>query len=86
MGTTSKYNGKLNVFGKILREYRLQNDLSMAQVSVKFQLLGIDLSSQSIHLIENGRRVIKDYELGGFAKIFGISTDKLFKEFYKELE
>lgn len=30
MGTTSKYNGKLNVFGNILKEYRLKNDLSMA--------------------------------------------------------
>lgn len=86
MGTTSKYNGKLNVFGNVLKEYRLKNDLSMAQLSNKLQLLGIDLPAQSIHLIENNRRIIKDYELGGFAKIFNISTDKLFKEFYKELE
>ena len=86
MGKTTKYNGKLNIFGDILKEYRLQNDFSMAQLSNKFQLLGIDLCPQSIQLIENNRRIIKDYELGGFLKIFNVSADKLYKNFYKDLE
>ena len=34
----------------------------------------------------NGSRIIKDYELAGFSKIFNISTDELLKDFIKELE
>lgn len=84
MGITLKYNGNLNVFGKTLKEYRLQNDLSMEQLSAKFQLLGINLPAQSISLIEKGRRIIKDYELAGYVKIFKISSDKLFNNFFNE--
>ena len=86
MGITHKYNGKLNIFGNIIKKYRLENDLSLIQLSNKLQLLGIDLPAQSIHLIENDRRAIKDYELCGFSKIFNISIDELFKDFYNNFE
>ena len=85
MGTTHKYNGNLNILGSVLKEYRLQNDLSLIQLSNKLQLLGIELPAQSIYLIENNRRVIKDYELAGFIRILNISLDNLFNDFYKSL-
>ena len=49
-------------------------------------LIGIDIPRSSIQKIEIGDRVIKDYELVGFSKIFKVSPDALLSEFIKELE
>lgn len=84
MGTTLKYNGQLNIFGPIIKEYRLQNDLSLEKLSAKLQLLGINLPSQSLHSIENDTRAIKDFELMGLVKILNIPILNLFDNFFRE--
>lgn len=68
MKSTIKYkDGKLNAIGKIIKEYRNQNNLTQEQLSNKMQLLGIDMSINSLKKIECGDRIIKEYEL---ARIF----------------
>ena len=68
MTRTIKYkNGKLNAIGKVIKEYRNHNQLTQLQLSSKMQLLGLDMSIDSLKKIESGKRIIKDYEL---ARIF----------------
>lgn len=86
MNNITKYNDKLNILGKTLKSYREQNNWSLSKVSDELMLNGIDIPKSSIQRIEVGRRVIKDYELVGFAKIFKVSPNILLKDFIKELE
>lgn len=86
MNNITKYNGKLNILGHTLKSYRIKQGWSLAQTSDQLMLIGIDIPRSSIQKIEISDRVIKDYELVGFSKIFKVSPDALLSDFIKELE
>lgn len=85
MNNSTKYNGKLNVIGKKIKYYREKGNLSQQGLSNKLQLVGVDIPKNSLQRIEKGNRIIKDYELAGFAKVFKISADTLLEEFMQDL-
>lgn len=85
MNNITKYNDKLNILGKTIKSYREKNGWSLSKLSDELMLKGIDIPKSSIQRIEVGRRVIKDYELVGFAKIFKVSPNILLKDFIEEL-
>lgn len=85
MNNSRRYNNKLNVIGSVIRHYRELNGLSLTKLSNKLQLLGIDIPKNSLQLLEMGERIITEYELAGFAKVFNISTDTLLEDFIKTL-
>ena len=70
----SKYNNFKNISGSILRELRTNDGLSQQQLAEKLQLLGVELTSKEISKIENDKRLVQDFELFAFAKIFGVSA------------
>ena len=39
------------------------------------QLLGLELTSKEISKIENDNRLVQDFELFAFAKVFNVSAD-----------
>lgn len=86
MNNSTKYNDNLNVIGEKIKYYREMNNLSLSQLSDKLQLMGIDIPKNSLQRLEKGKRIIKEYELAGFSKIFKVSTDELLKDFINELE
>lgn len=86
MRNSVKYNGKLNVIGEKIKQYRELNNLSQSQLSDKLQLLGIYIPKNSIQKIENGKRTIHEFELAGLSKVLKVSTDKLLEDFLNELE
>ena len=63
MFSTINYNSKLNAIGFKLREYRINNNFTQEYVCKEFQLLGIDMSVNSLKKLEKGDRIIKEYEL-----------------------
>ena len=85
MNNNVKYNGKLNVIGSVIREYRKNQNLSQSDLSAKLTLLGIDIPKNSVQRLECGNRIIKDFELAGISKVLNISTDVLLKDFIKSL-
>lgn len=85
MNNNVKYNGKLNVIGSVIREYRENQNLSQSDLSAKLTLLGIDIPKNSVQRLECGSRIIKDFELAGISKVLNISTDVLLKDFIKSL-
>lgn len=85
MYQSSKYNNKLNVTGRKIKELRIKNHLSLSSLSIKLALLGIDISKPSLHKLENGNRVIKDYELYGLSYVFNIPLSDLLSDFEKEI-
>lgn len=85
MYQSSKYDNKLNVTGRKIKELRQKNHLSLSNLSIKLALMGIDISKPSLHKLENGNRVIKDYELHGLSQVFNIPLSDLLSDFEKEI-
>ncbi len=85
MYQSSKYNNKLNVTGKKIKELRIKNHLSLSNLSIKLALMGIDISKPSLHKLENGNRIIKDYELYGLSEIFNVPVSELLSDFASEM-
>lgn len=50
--------------------------MSQKQVAEKLQLEGIDLTEKEISKIEHNNRLVHDFELFAFAKIFKVSADE----------
>lgn len=72
----TKYNKFRNISGNKLSELRKVNKMSQQELAEKLQLEGIDLTSKEISKIENNKRLVQDFELFAFAKIFGVSADE----------
>ena len=73
-------NGKCNISGVKIRELREVSNLSQEQLAAKLQLAGLNLNQKAISRIETGERVVPDYELLFFAKIFNVSVLDLLKK------
>ena len=71
----TKYNDFRNVSGGKLKELRKKAKLSQQDLAEKLQLEGIDLTSKEISKIETNKRLVQDFELFTFAKIFNVSAD-----------
>ncbi len=72
----TKYNEYRNISGIKLSKLRKANKMSQKELAEKLQLEGIDLTSKEISKIENNKRLVQDFELFAFAKIFGVSADE----------
>ncbi len=70
-----KYNEYRNISGIKLKELRNIAKMSQKQVAEKLQLEGIDLTEKEISKIEHNNRLVHDFELFAFAKIFNVSAD-----------
>lgn len=71
----TKYSEFRNISGNKLRELRKSIKMSQQDLAEKLQLEGIDLTSKEISKIENNKRLVQDFELFAFAKIFKVSAD-----------
>ena len=72
----TKYNNVKNISGNKLKELRKNAKMSQQDLAEKLQLEGIDLTSKEISKIETNNRLVQDFELFAFAKIFKVSTDE----------
>ena len=82
----SKYNDRLNVSSKKIKELRLKKHLSLSGLSTKLALMGIDISKPSLHKLETGKRILKDYELYGLSYVFQVPIEELLNDFITELK
>ena len=72
----TKYNDLKNISGNKLKELRKKYKMSQQDLAKKLQLEGIDLTSKEISKIETNNRLVQDFELFAFAKIFKVSADE----------
>lgn len=73
-------NNELNLSGKRIREARLRLGLSQEALAAKLQLLGLQLGQIGVSKIENGKRVVFDYEIPIFAEALNVTTDFLLEK------
>ena len=83
MSLIARFNGNMNVIGKLMNKYRLEKNLSYEKLSAKLELMGISIHKQSLYDIENNKRTVKDYELFGIAHVLGIDVNDLLKDMKK---
>ena len=86
MSLITRFNGNMNVIGRLLKEYRIKRDLSYEKLSAKLELMGISIHKQSLYDIENNKRTVKDYELFGIAYILGIDVKDLLLDIRKNFK
>jgi len=68
------YNGKANIIGEKIFNYRKLQKLSQEDLAAKMQLNGIEISQKVISRIENQERFVTDYELLVFSQVLGVSV------------
>lgn len=70
-----KYEGKSNVIGNLINEYRTNLGLSKDEVCRKLQLHAVDLNRTELNRIETGRMIVKDFELIALCKVLNINSE-----------
>lgn len=72
-------DGKNNICGKKIAEYRMTMKISQRELADRLQLVGIDIDKNAVQRIESGKRFVTDIELVAFARVFGIPMEELIK-------
>lgn len=85
MNKIIKYNNQLNVISNNVKKYRKLYNFSLTDLSNKLQLLGIDIPKSSLQNIENGKRIVKEYEFYALCNVFNISMEEMLKDFIDTL-
>ena len=78
-----KYNGKSNLSGLIIEEYRKKEKMSREDLARRLQLLGLNIDRTTILRAEKQSTILKDLELIAIMKILKIDYKDLEKEFDK---
>lgn len=71
------YKGRKNLCGDRIREARLKQRITQADLAARLQVAGIVMERDSISRIEIGTRFVADYELVVLSEILGVSLDWL---------
>ena len=62
MSLIARFDGNMNVIGRLLKEYRIKKDLSYEKLSAKLELMGISIHKQSLYDIENNKIAKTKYD------------------------
>ena len=71
------YNGRKNISGERIKDARLLNRMTQADLSARMQIRGIAIERDSISRIEAGTRFVADYELLVFSEELGVTVGYL---------
>lgn len=70
-------DGKNNICGKNIAQFRTRMAISQRELADRMQLVGIDIDKNAIQRIECGKRFVTDIEIVAFTKVFHCSFPEL---------
>lgn len=73
-------DGRRNVSGERVRQVRTRKRLTQADLAARVQTIGVILGQDAISRIENGSRMVQDYELRALAEVLGVTSDWLMED------
>ena len=73
-------DGRRNVSGERVRQTRTKKRITQADLAAKVQTTGVILEQDAISRIENGSRMVQDYELRALAEVLGVTADWLMED------
>lgn len=79
MRKSNTFNNSYNVIGKNIKGIRLKNKITQEELCARMQVQGFQISRSDISKLENGKKIIADFEVIGFAKCLKVSIIDLFK-------
>lgn len=71
------YNGQRNISGERIRQERTRQRCTQSELAARIQISGVILERDCISRIENGLRMVQDFELRAIAEALGVTTDWL---------
>lgn len=71
------YKGRKNLCGDRVREARVRNKITQADLAARLQVAGVIMERDSVSRIEIGTRFVTDYELSVFSDVLGVSVEWL---------
>ena len=80
MFTNKTADGRNNVCGNQIANYRKKMGKSQRELADALQLLGLDVDKNAIQRIEAGKRFVTDIELVYLAEVLGVSYEELLRE------
>ena len=72
-----KFNDCRNVIGCLVKKYREEKHYTKTQLSIKLELLGIELDRFELYKIETAKTSVKDFELIGLCIVLDINFEEL---------
>ena len=81
MRKNNGYNHSYNIIGNRIKEIRLNQKITQEDLCARLQILGFQISRSDISKLENGKKLITDFEIIGFAKALKVSILDLFKDY-----
>ena len=70
-------DGKNNLCGEKVAQYRKLMKMSQRELADRLQLLGLDVDKNAIQRLEAGKRFVTDIELVTLAKALKVTIDEL---------
>ena len=69
-----------NITGQRIRKAREKANLTQEQLSIKLETMAVYVCRGSVYRIENGVRLVADYELQAIAEVLNVPIETLFPE------
>ena len=66
------YKGRKNLCGDRVREARVRNKITQADLAARLQVAGVIMERDSVSRIEIGTRFVTDYELVVLSNVLGV--------------
>ena len=73
-------DGKNNICGEKIAQFRKELKLSQRELADSLQLVGLDIDKNAVQRMESGKRTVSDIELKVIAQALGVTADELLAE------
>ena len=73
-------DGKNNICGKKIFEFRKKMKISQRELADRLQLIGLDIDKNAVQRMESGQRFITDIEIVHLTQVLNVSFDDLLKD------
>ncbi len=78
---------KMNLVGKRVRQFRIEQNLSQRELSIKLETIAVYICRGSISRIEDQTRTVSDIELYGLSQVLNKPIGEFFDtEYFDALE
>lgn len=71
------FDGAKNISGDRIHQARTARRMTQAELAAKMQVEGVEIEREAISKIETGDRLVTDYELAAFSRVFRVTMDWL---------
>ncbi len=81
MRKNNDYNNSYNIIGNRIKSIRLSQKITQEDLCARMQILGFQISRSDISKLENGKKLITDFEIIGFSKALKVNILDLFQDY-----